>query len=561
MKTQEKRQIENTFTNTTDIDNKIEDLILSNENQCIITPTIENEKNVRPNTLIKLFDKKIEENYINKSKKLITYKVYNLSRFRNTKTNEVFNLTHKYKDLFAWIPEFTKNDKLSKQQKQNKLNNYKLNSNDLTITGDKGHYLKGLDNIRRNKNHSKVKYLEYKNNKVDENGIKLRKPFFITFTNNTQHHFLKKDYENNEKYIHNPKCGNRNFEDTIRESLENQVKIWKYFFKNLKTQLKRNGLNEKVDFVRVFEQTSGHSNLHSHMIIWCDNNEESINVLNKSFLQTVKKFKLYKCECKPVEDNVEDLNKRNKNSRKRRHKTYKKVNSPTSYITKYMSKGNISYYEKYFSDFRFFSCSGFEKTTQKKIDALYTHLSKYEPKLMERFKKSKLPLYLSLELYMEKNITFSYNETITNSVNFTKIKKDSNELKELKLENWETMEILEKEENPINYLEKLSKTNIDKELIKEVNDLYNSISFFNFKDNEIIEQLTIKLKENLIFNEFDIINHIQDNIQDYKKLSRNYTIKSIYDRKTNIKTTKDYELLEPLSNDDIMKELWGIDKL
>ena len=116
-----------------------------------------------------------------------------------------------------------------------------------------------------------------------------------------------------------------------------------------------------------------------------------------------------------------------------------------------------------------------------------------------------------------------------------------------------------KRKNPINYLEKLSKTNIDKDLIKKVNDLYNSISFFNVKDNDIIEQLTIKLKENLIFNEFDIINHIQDNIEDYKKLSRNYTIKSIYDRKTNIKTTKDYELLEPLSNDEIMKELWGIE--
>ena len=287
MKQQEKRQIENTFTNTIDIDNKIEDLILSNKNQCITTPTIENEKNVRPNTLIKLFDRKIEENYKNKSQKLLKYKIYNLSRFKNTKTNEEFSSTHRYKDLFAFVPQFTKNDNLSKQQKLNKMKKYKLNSDDLTITGDKGHYLKGLDNIRRNKNHSKVKYLDYKNNKRDSNGIKLRKPFFLTFTNNTQHHFLKKDYDNNGEYIHNPKCGNRNFEDTIRESLENQVKIWKYFFHNLKTQLKRNGQNSKVDFVRVFEQTTGHSNLHSHMLVWCDNNEESIKILNKSFLQTV----------------------------------------------------------------------------------------------------------------------------------------------------------------------------------------------------------------------------------------------------------------------------------
>ena len=34
---------------------------------------------------------------------------------------------------------------------------------------------------------------------------------------------------------------------------------------------------------------------------------------------------------------------------------------------------------------------------------------------------------------------------IKHIVKFTKIKKDSNELKELKLENWETMEALEKE--------------------------------------------------------------------------------------------------------------------
>ena len=176
------------------------------------------------------------------------------------------------------------------------------------------------------------------------------------------------------------------------------------------------------------------------------------------------------------------------------------------------------------------------------------------------FKKSKLPLYFLLELYIKKNITFSYNETITNTVDFKKIKKDSDKLKELKLQNWEMVKTLEKISNPQEYIEKLSKTHISKDIFNKVNNLYKSLDFFAVEDNLIIEELEIKIKELSIFNEWDIINHIQENIEDYKKVNKNYVIKSIFDRKTNIKTSNDYELLEPLTNKELMIEFWDIEE-
>ena len=540
MKTEKnKNNIEETITNEPDLIKKLEDIVYSGKLKKTIY--FQNEKQISPDRLIKRFNEKLKTNFIEKSTKLIDHKIRNLSRMVDKNTRKKI---FRSKDF---LPYFKFSDR----------NNDNLNK--FTIQDPKGLYLKSLDEITRNKNYARIKQLEYNNNKIDENGIKLRKPLFITFTNNTQHHFLMKSKTNKNIYIHNPKTTFTNLEESIYSSIENQTNIWKYFFHNLRTQLKRKELNQQVDFVRVFEQTNGHSNLHSHILLWCDNDEESIKIINKSFLQTVKKFKLYRCECDPVEDNVKILNKKNENNKRRKYKKYKKVASPSSYILKYMSKGQTSEYQRYFTKFRFFSCTSFrsEGITQIKIDKIYKELSRTKPKLMKMFKKSNLPLYTLLELYIKQNITFTYKETLTKTLDIEKIERKKEELIELKRNNWKMVYSLEKETRPSKLLNKVQFSTLRQDIKMKVKEFYDSnYSQFDLRDKEIIQDMMIVIKNNLILNDMNIFRYFEENIEDYQKTTKSKLIKSITNRRNNITKRYDYEVIgEEMTDKEVREEI------
>ena len=539
MKTEKnKNNIEETITNEPDLIKKLEEVVYSGKLKKTIY--FQNEKQIRPDKLIKRFNEKLKTHFIEKSTKLIDHKIRNLSRMVDKNTRKKI---FRSKDF---LPYFRFTDR----------NNDNLNK--FTIQDPKGLYLKSLDEITRNKNYARVKQLEYNNNKIDENGIKLRKPLFITFTNNTEHHFLMKSKTNKNIYVHNPKTTFKNLEESIYSSIENQANIWKYFFHNLRTQLKRKELNQQVDFVRVFEQTNGHSNLHSHILLWCDN-DESIEIIKKSFYQTIKKFKLYRCDFQEIEDSVKKLNEKNKNNKRRKNKKYEKVASPSSYILKYMSKGQTSEYQRYFTKFRFFSCTGFrsEGITQVKIDKVYKELSRTKPKLMKMFKKSDLPLYTLLELYIKQNITFTYKETLTKTLDIEKIERKKEELIELKRNNWKMVYSLEKETRPSKLLNKVQFSTLRQDIKMKVKEFYDSnYSQFDLRDKEIIQDMMIVIKNNLILNDMNIFRYFEENIEDYQTTTKSKLIKSITNRRNNITKRYDYEVIgDEMTDKEVREEI------
>ena len=164
-----------------------------------------------------------------------------------------------------------------------------------------------------------------------------------------------------------------------------------------------------------------------------------------------------------------------------------------------MPKGNINHYQKYYSSYRFFSCSSFKKTTQLKINKVYNYLSKFEPQLMDIFKKSTLPLYFTLELYMEKNINFTYDITIIKTINIKKVNKKIEELTQLKKKNWELVHSLEKITDLDIFMNKIHQSHITQNLKNTIQEYYISLIplLSLLIDTELIHSLLTRLKEKI----------------------------------------------------------------
>lgn len=241
-------------------------------------------------------------------------------------------------------------------------------------------FLKSKDRVYNSKIMAKVKYLEEVNK--DKVGI------FLTLTNPSEYHYYGTN-KHSKKLYRNKKCKFNTLGETKDQSYKNLNTIWRYFYQQSKTYLKRGGFNTEIDFVLAFEPHKNQS-YHIHALIYLD--REQIEKVEEVYEMVKKSYNLQ--ETKFIEVDKEEYGA-----------------SPTTYILKYIlktfdSKNEDNFYaemKRTHSNYRLIRTSEFKHTTQEVIDKVYKHLRKTNYDLLIKMKE-KGSLYYELEQYILKNI-------------------------------------------------------------------------------------------------------------------------------------------------------------
>ena len=196
-----------------------------------------------------------------------------------------------------------------------------------------------------------------------------------------------------------------------------------------------------------------------------------------------------------------------------------KTSKGSTYVSKYLLKTTkkgeefYNYYKRYFNNVKFFSSSNFRNTTQEKVELVYKYLYQNNPNLLQRYKKSKKPLYYLIEQLIIKNIfTFEDIEKTNITINYSKIK---NEYKKtiLLYEKDKSLEI--KEDNTEIIKDKDIEIDIT---IDRLEDLYFTIEHIIYENSKITKENYIKRFKNKIVN----------NLNDYINITKNKVASKMY---------------------------------
>lgn len=383
---------------------------------------------------------------------------------------------------------------------------------------ENGSFLLNQDTIYSYKKISKVSYLEYIN--------KDKKKIFITFTLPNKL-FHKYNYEGKKTATY--KSADL-FEENIIRGLEYINKqIHHYFYKTLKFKIdrfcKKNKIKNKeikrIDFIKIIEP---HRSLdaHLHSLFYVDN--LFLDIIEEVYNMTIDYFDL------------------------KQTKIDKDIEKGSSYLTKYLlktTKGeNLLYnhYKRYFSQFRFFSSSNFKHTTQEKIDLVYKYLYNNKKGLLDRYKRSKKPLYYLIEkLILKKIFTFEEEEKTSFNINYTKIKKEYNKV----IKRYKIDKFLEKKKTIKKDIIKDKKLDFEIDIsVDNIEDLYFTLEHITKKANATTEENYIKrFKQKIIIN-----------LNEYLTITHKKVVSKMYYKNIQVLDKKEFEY-QKLTNEDIRKLL------
>lgn len=444
---------------------------------------------------------KLEISYNSKSSRMLEYFVKNnLKRF-NTETGEIKDYTYK-DNCFKYLKDFVKTEEKTIFEERNK-----------------GEFLLNQDRLYSYKKIGKVKYLEYINQDKEK--------VFITFTlpNIIFHKY------NKEGKLTNTYNSSDMFEENILKGLKYlNEEIHRYFYNTLKYKIKRyckkHNIKDKdkirIDFIKMLEP---HKNLTGHLHSLFYVASEFIEIIEEVYNMTINYFKLKQTKFEIL-------------------KTSKGSTYVSKYLLKTTKKGEefYNYYKRYFNNVKFFSSSNFRNTTQEKIELVYKYLYQNNSNLLQRYKKSKKPLYYLIEQLIIKNVfTFEDIEKTNITINYSKIK---NEYKKtiLLYEKDKSLEI--KEDNTEIIKDKDIEIDIT---IDRLEDLYFTIEHIIYENSKITKENYIKRFKNKIVN----------NLNDYINITKNKVASKMY-YKNNlvldkskwefIKTNTSELLLNPFEN-------------
>ena len=401
------------------------------------------------------FELKVIDSYSRKSNKMLEFHFYNLLSMKNTNTNKYIF------DLKDFVNKYLR--------KIDDKDNLKFSN--LIIEDKDNNFLKEKEKSYVNKTYSKVNTLDYLN--------KNKKCIFITFTNPSEFHYYDKYGQINSK------CKNT-FEENIIKSVDNMNDILRYFYNQLKKYLGRKGKDTKFDFYKVFEYHKSDYSIHSHTNLYLD--KDTIKIAKHIYKQVINKFNLEQTKFIVL-------------------RTAKSSSYIMKYLLKYSSDTNNFYtkYKRYLSNYRFFTTSRLNKP-MKQIETTYNYLKMKKPKLLNRLKGLKTPLYINLMKYIDYKLTFEYEEKTTHRFNPNEI---------------------------FNYINK-------------------RIGFYKWKIYRLGKS-THDIMNYYHRNKEDIVNHILDNLKKetfkemkYKKISKVYVTKTnelIYDNNLYKKTNENIEEL------------------
>lgn len=429
---------------------------------------------------------KIESSYYLKSSKRLEYFVKNNLKKFNIKTGEIKDYTYNNKG-FKYLKDFVKTNKGYVFEELNK-----------------GEFLSNQDRLYSYKKISKVKYLEYVNQDKEK--------IFITFTlPNILFHKYNKNGELTATYKNKD-----TFEENIFKGLKYlNEEIHRYFYNTLKYKIKRycekHKIKDKIkiDFIKMLEP---HKNLsgHLHSLFYID--KEFLEIIEEVYNMTINYFDLKQTKFEIIDN---------------------KKGTASSYVSKYLLKTTqkgeefYKYYKRYFNNVKFFSCSNFRHTTQEKIEWVYRYLYTNKSNLLNRYKRSKKPLYYLLEKLILKNVfTFEEEEKTSIVLNYTKLK---NEYKK-------TIELFEKDKS--NEIIKEDKTDIikDKNIeidisIDKLEDLYFTIEHIIFENSKITKQNYIKRFQTKIIK----------NLNEYINITNKKVVSKMYYKDNLVLNKKDWE--------------------
>jgi len=332
----------------------------------------------------------MEKHYNNASSKRLEYFVKNNLMQMNKTTGEIKDYTYN-QGVFKYYNDFYYDIK------DNNIDNKELKFKEHV----EGQFLNNADKLYSIKKISKVMYLDYMN--------KDKEKVFITFT------LPNKDFHKYNKWgkLTKTYTNNQTLEENISSGLKYLNEIHRYYYHTLKYKVKRyckkNNIKAtavmNIDFIKMLEP---HKSLdgHLHSLFYLDN--EFLDIAEQVYNMTIKHFKLKQTKYEILENA-----------------------KGSTYLTKYLLKTtrdeNLFYnhYKRYFSNVRFFSSSNFRHTTQEKIELVYKYLSKNNPKLLQRYKASKKPIYLHIENLIKKKVfKFEEVENISYTVDNKKIDKE-----------------------------------------------------------------------------------------------------------------------------------------
>ena len=226
----------------------------------------------------------------------------------------------------------------------------------------------------------------------------------------------------------------------------------------------------------------------------------------------------------------------------------KDIEKGSSYLTKYLlktTKGeNLLYnhYKRYFSQFRFFSSSNFKHTTQEKIDLVYKYLYNNKKGLLDRYKRSKKPLYYLIEkLILKKIFTFEEEEKTSFNINYTKIKKEYNKV----IKRYKIDKFLEKKKTIKKDIIKDKKLDFEIDIsVDNIEDLYFTLEHITKKANATTEENYIKrFKQKIIIN-----------LNEYLTITHKKVVSKMYYKNIQVLDKKEFEY-QKLTNEDIRKLL------
>jgi len=337
----------------------------------------------------KHFLEKITMDYHRKSYKQFTYFLRFISNGYNGRTGESMNSYDKYNSY-----KYKQNIYLSDDERI-KLQEVK-----------KGKFLDNKQLQYASKKVAKALYIEYYNQ--DKNRL------FLTLTLPSKWHYYTKKGK-----VKNPSCQFKNYEESIQESLKQLNIINRTLHKKINLELKRfykrqGRKYESYDYLKVLEYHFSMTG-HYHSVIY--GSDEQVEIIKKQYEKIVEKFELEETKC----DDIENI-------------------KGSSYVYKYLLKNSLppeddnkdnslfNKYKSYFHNIRIFSSSNFKNTNQAEIDKAYKYISKYKPNIMKLLKKSKLPLYVSLEELIKRGyFSFEYEtvyQTVVDKKKLTEITRE-----------------------------------------------------------------------------------------------------------------------------------------
>lgn len=319
----------------------------------------------------------------------------------------------------------------------------------------KGEFLLNSDKKYSAKKIAKIYCLEEYIEDENEEYVSL----FLTFTNPSEFHYytLKNKNEidieaieneefNSKKFIKNPQYNDNfgTFENSIILGIENQKKINRYFYNDLKKRIERANLNANMYHFTIFEP---HKSLqpHSHKMLILPRN--CINLANESFNLTKRYFNLKQVKIEEIKEarastyitkyllktlNLEENNLIDfKDLDLKNIESYEITEAKRDYIiekqNETFTKDNFfNLYRRYFgASNRIFTTSNFKTTTQKKIDIMYKFLKENYPDFLQSLKDNKKSLYYQLEkLEEEKIFTFELKNNESFSFNIELLKAE-----------------------------------------------------------------------------------------------------------------------------------------